>query len=124
MSNKDGRRAANAYGLRAETVAAFWLRAQFYKILDRNFRAPGGEIDIVAKRGNTVVFVEVKARGGIDEAIDALTPQKRRRIARAANYWLATHAWAMDCTLRADAVFVARGTLPRHVENAFELGVD
>ncbi len=117
------RRAAYFYGLRAETIAAIWLKARFYAVLDRNYRVNGGEIDIVAKRGPVIAFVEVKARGDLDDAAIAITPQKRRRISRAASRWLATHPWAMTCTLRADAVFVAPGKLPRHLENAFELGV-
>ena len=119
----DARRAAYAFGLRAETVATLWLKAHFYSILDRNYRIQGGEIDVIAKRGRTIVFVEVKARGALDDAAIAITPQKQRRFARAANRWVATHPWAMGCTLRADAIFVAPGKLPRHVENAFELGV-
>jgi putative endonuclease len=117
------RRAARAYGLEAETLAALWLRARLYTILDRNYRIKGGEIDIVARRGRTIAFVEVKARGEFEEAVVALTPMKQRRIRRAANRWVATHPWAMGYTLRADAIFIARGKLPRHLENAFELGV-
>lgn len=120
-ANEDGRRAAYAYGLQAETVATLWLRARLFSILDRNYRAQGGEIDIVAKRGRTIAFVEVKARGSIDDAAIAITPQKQRRFRRAANRWLATHSWAATYTLRADAIFIAPGALPRHVENAFAL---
>lgn len=119
----DSRRAAYAYGLRAEMAATLWLRARLYQILARNYRVQGGEIDVIAKRGRTIVFVEVKARGDLDDAAIAITPQKQRRFSRAANRWLATNPWAMTYTLRADAIFVAPGRLPRHVENAFELGV-
>ncbi|BDV34941.1 YraN family protein [Methylocystis iwaonis] len=121
--DEDARRSAFAYGLRSETIAALWLRAQLYTILDRNFRTQGGEIDIVAKRGGTVVFVEVKARGDLAEAAIAITPQKRRRISRAVDRWIAANPWAMRCTLRGDAIFIARGKLPQHLENAFELRV-
>ncbi|WP_442754088.1 YraN family protein [Methylocystis sp. JAN1] len=120
---ENARRAARAYGLQAETIASLWLRARLYTILDRNFRIKDGEIDIIAKRGRTIAFVEVKARGDLDDAAIAITPQKQRRVSRAANRWVATHPWAMGCTLRADAIFVAPGKLPRHLENAFELGV-
>lgn len=119
----DARRAAYAYGLRAETIATLWLRAHFYAVLARNYRVQGGEIDVIARRGRTIVFVEVKARADLDDAAIAITPQKRRRFSRAANRWVATNPWAMNCTLRADAIFVAPGKLPRHLENAFELGV-
>ncbi len=117
----DSRRAAHVYGLRAETVATLWLRTRLYEILERNYRVQGGEIDIVAKRGRTIAFVEVKARGALEDAAIAITPQKQRRCRRAANRWLATHPWAASYTLRADAIFVAPGRLPRHLENAFAL---
>jgi len=120
---KEARRAAYVYGLRAETAATLWLRARLYQILARNFRAHGGEIDIVARRGRTIVFVEVKARGDLDNAAIAITPQKQRRFSQAAGRWLASNPWAMTYTLRADAIFLARGRLPRHLENAFELRV-
>ena len=118
---KNARRAAYAFGLRAETIAALWLRARLYSILARNYRAHGGEIDIVAKRGRTVAFVEVKARGDIEDAAIAITPQKQQRFSRAANRWLTSNPWAINCTLRADAIFIAPGAMPLHVENAFEL---
>ncbi|MEF3367351.1 YraN family protein [Methylocystis sp. 9N] len=123
MEQNRARRAAYAYGLRAETVATLWLRARFYKILARNFRAHGGEVDIVARRGHTIVFVEVKARGDLDNAAIAITPQKQRRFSQAAGRWLAANPWAINYTLRADAIFVAPGKFPRHLENAFELRV-
>ncbi|MDP3554257.1 YraN family protein [Methylocystis sp.] len=119
----DARRAAYVYGLRAETAATLWLRARLYQILARNFRAHGGEIDIIAKRGRTIVFVEVKARGLIDDAVIAITPQKHRRFSQAVGRWLSANPWAMNYTLRADAIFLAPGRLPRHLENAFELRV-
>ncbi|QGM99302.1 YraN family protein [Methylocystis parvus] len=120
---ENARRAARAYGLQAETIATLWLRARLYAILDRNFRIKDGEIDIVAKRGGTIAFVEVKARGDLEEAFIAITPQKQRRISRAVNRWVATHPFAMNCTLRGDAIFIAPGKLPRHLEDAFELRV-
>jgi putative endonuclease len=123
MGQDRARRAAYVYGLRAETLATLWLRARLYRILARNYRAHGGEIDIVAKRGRTIVFVEVKARGKFDDAAIAITPQKQRRFSQAVGRWLAANPWAMTHTLRADAIFLASGRLPRHLENAFELRV-
>lgn len=117
----NARRAAYAYGLRAETVATLWLRARLYQIVARNYRAQGGEIDIIARRGRTVAFVEVKARGDLDSALHAITPQKRQRFSRAANRWLTANPWAMTYTLRADAIYIAPGKFPAHVTDAFEL---
>jgi putative endonuclease len=115
------KRASYASGLRAEAVAALWLRAKFFRILARRYRAQGGEIDIVACRGRTIAFVEVKARDTLDDAATSITPQKQKRLSRAAAGWLAAHPWAATYTLRADAIFIAPGRLPKHIEAAIEL---
>jgi putative endonuclease len=120
----EAKRASHSFGLRAETLATLWLAFKFYRILDRRYRAQGGEVDIVARRGRTIIFVEVKARGELDDARAAITPQKQRRLSRAAAGWLASHPWAAAYTLRADAIFVAPKRLPRHVEAAIQLRFD
>ncbi|MFY9657462.1 MAG: YraN family protein [Methylocystis sp.] len=111
------------FGAHAETVAEVLLRLKFYKILARRYRVKGGEIDIVARRGDVVAFVEVKARAEMDAALIAITPQKERRLRIAAERWLVQNPWAVNCTLRADAVFVAPRRLPQHVEDVMVLGV-
>jgi putative endonuclease len=121
MSETEERRARHRGGLRAETLATLWLRAKLYTILDRRYRIRGGEIDIVARRGRTIAFVEVKARARLEEAMISITEEKRRRISRAASKWLASNPWAVDHVLRGDAVYVAPRRLPLHVEAAFEL---
>ncbi|MBG0812117.1 YraN family protein [Methylosinus sp. H3A] len=121
MSQADARRARHRGGLRAETLAALWLRAKFYTILDRRYRIRGGEIDIVARRGRTIAFVEVKARASLEEAMISITEEKRRRISRAASKWLASNPWAADHALRGDAVYIAPRRLPLHMEAAMEL---
>ena len=118
------RRSAHLFGLKAETIAAILLTLKGYSILARRFAAHGGEVDLVVRRGGAVAFVEVKARADLDAAADAISPAKRRRIGRAARAWLARNPWAVDFTLRGDAVFVARGKLPRHVRCAYRLMVD
>ncbi len=112
------------FGQRSETAAADFLFAGGYRILARNFTAPGGEIDIVASREGVIAFVEVKARADLDAAADAISPAKRRRISRAARAWLARNPWAAGFTLRGDAVFVAPGRLPRHAVAAYRLEID
>ena len=119
----DARRAARAFGLRAETLATLWLRAQLFTILDRNYRVQGGEIDIVAQRGHLIVFVEVKARADLETAALAITPQKQRRIQRAVHHWLARHPRSTGCALRADAILIAPGQLPRRIAGVFDLSV-
>jgi putative endonuclease len=117
----EAKRAARAFGLRAETLAALWLRAHWFRILDRNYRVQGGEIDIVAQRGQLIVFVEVKARADFETAALAITPGKQRRIRRAVHHWLGRHPRATGCALRADAILVAPGKLPRRIEGIFDL---
>jgi len=118
------RRRAHRFGLRAESIAALLLRVKGYQVLDRRFSAAGGEIDLVARRGATIAFVEVKARDGLETAAEAITEAKRRRIGRAARVWLARNPWAAAFNLRGDAVFVAPGRLPRHLAAAYRLEVD
>jgi putative endonuclease len=118
------RRIAHLYGLKAESVAALLLRLKGYTILARRFVVSGGEIDLVARRGASIAFVEVKARADIEVAAIAISAAKRRRIARAARVWLTRNPWAAGLTLRGDAVFVARGRLPRHEPDAYRLEID
>ncbi len=115
------RREAHWRGLGAEWLAAALLRLKFYSILAFRYRVHGGEIDIVARRGDTIAFVEVKVRPSLDEASTAITLAKRRRISRAARVWLAANPSAAVLTLRGDAVFVAPWRWPRHAIAAFEL---
>jgi putative endonuclease len=118
------RRRAHRFGLRAETIAAWLLRLKGYRVLARRFVVSGGEIDIVAQRGDAIAFVEVKARDDLDEAASAIHEAKRRRISRAARVWLTRNPWAAGSTLRGDAVFVAPGRLPRHLVAAYRLDLD
>jgi putative endonuclease len=118
------RRRAHRFGLRAELVAELMLRLKGYQVLSRRFAAAGGEIDLVARRGATVAFVEVKARDNLEAALNAIDPGKRRRISRAARVWLARNPWAAGLNLRCDAVFIAPGRLPRHFAAAYRLDLD
>ena len=118
------RAAARSFGLYAETLAAVWLRLKGYRVVARQFRVTGGEVDIIARRFDTIAFVEVKARGVMEDAQIAITPQKLRRISVAARRWLTKNPVVAQYTLRVDAVFVAPRRLPLHVENIAPLQVD
>ena len=117
------RRATFARGRIAERTALLLLIAKGYRPLARRFAAAGGEIDLIVRRGDTIAFVEVKARGVMDDALAAITATKRRRFSRAVRAWLARHPATAGLTWRADAVFVARWRIPRHLEAAFELEI-
>src|SRR5271163_625394 len=118
------RREAHIYGLKAESIAALMLRLKGYRILARRFVVSGGEIDLIARRGGSIAFVEVKARADLEIAAISISATKRRRIARAARVWLARNPWAAGLTLRGDAVFVAPRRLPRHAPSAYRLEID
>jgi putative endonuclease len=115
------RRRAYRGGRTAERLAAAFLRLKGYRILARHYQAGGGEIDIVARRGDTVAFVEVKIRPSLDEALLAITPAKRRRMAQAARAWLTANPWAMAVNRRGDAVCLAPWRPPRHLTAVIEL---
>jgi putative endonuclease len=118
------RRDAHLYGIKAESIAALLLRVKGYTILARRFVVSGGEIDLIARRGGSIAFVEVKARADLEVAAIAISAAKRRRIARAARVWLTRNPWAAGMTYRVDAVFVARRRLPRHAPDAYRLEID
>lgn len=111
-------------GHRAEWIALLFLLCKGYRPLARRYAAAGGEVDLIVARGGTIAFIEVKARGLMDDALVAITATKRRRFSRAARAWLSRNAWAATRTWRADAVFVARGRWPRHLVSAFEMEID
>jgi len=114
------RQVAFALGLSAESRAAALLIAKGYRIVARRWRSPVGEIDIVARRRGTLVFVEVKARERLDDAAEAVVVRQQRRIIAAAEAWLASHPDDVNCDMRFDVMLVAPKSLPRHIVAAFD----
>lgn len=119
-SRSSARRLAERIGHRGEWWAALFLQLQLYRIRDRRYKAPVGEIDLVAERWGTIVFVEVKARGRAGDEAEALHAVNQRRIVQAAQYWLARHPREADRRFRFDVIFLAPWRWPRHVINAFD----
>ena len=112
--------AAFRTGLSAEARAAAFLMAKGYRILAKRFRTPHGEVDLVARRRNTLIFVEVRARASLDEAAYAVTPRQQQRIIAAAEAWLMAHPEHAEYELRFDALLIAPKRLPRHLLAAFD----
>jgi putative endonuclease len=112
--------AAFRTGLSAENRAAALLMAKGYRILAKRFKTPYGEIDIVAKKRNLIAFIEVKARGRLDDAAYAVTPRQQARIIDAAGAWLMAHPEHAEFDLRFDAILIAPRRLPRHLLAAFD----
>jgi putative endonuclease len=108
------RRARERWGRRAEQIAAIWLIAKGYRLLARRVQTPGGEIDLVMRRRDTLVFVEVKARATLDFGLAALHPATQRRCQAAARWLSPRFGWA-GATIRHDAVLIRPWALPRHL---------
>ncbi|MBT3765301.1 MAG: YraN family protein [Rhodospirillaceae bacterium] len=106
----------------AETICAWVLRLKGYRILARGFRVPVGEIDIIARRGRLLVFVEVKARRSQTEAAESLSFRQRERITRAAQAYIAKFPGLSDMDMRFDAMLIVPGSWPRHLTDAWREG--
>ena len=115
----DERQAAWRRGLRAESLAALLLRLKGYRILQKRFRVPAGEIDLIARRGKLIAFIEVKARNSRADAAESISPHQRRRIAAAAAAFLARRPDLAGCDMRFDAVLVAPRRMPLHLADAW-----
>ncbi len=113
------RREAEQRGRGAETLACWYLRLKGWRILARRARVPGGEVDIVARRGRTLAFIEVKARGSEEAAAFALDRYRLRRVAVAAERLTPKYMRGGD-DVRIDALFVVPGRLPRHLANVWQ----
>ncbi|GAM11431.1 hypothetical protein OR1_03747 [Geobacter sp. OR-1] len=113
-------------GSQGEDLATAFLEWQGYVILERNYRCKGGEVDIVAKEGKTVVFVEVKTRRTASYGVPQLsvTPFKQRQIMKASLTWLASHR-QLEAPARFDviAIILHGDGEPAfdHIRNAFDL---
>ena len=112
--------AAFGLGISAESRAAAYLVAKGFRILSRRWKSPLGELDIVARRRKLLIFVEVKARATLDAAAESIAVRTQRRIASAAEAWLATYPQPNVTDMRFDAMLVAPGKIPRHIQGAFE----
>ena len=116
---RPARRRAYGRGRRAERTAAWWLRLKGYRILAHGFRAPVGEIDLIARRGGILALVEVKARPSVSEGHEAIAPRQRRRIERAALVLLQRRPDLAGLDLRFDVVLISPRRWPMHIADAW-----
>lgn len=113
-------------GIQGEELAASYLEQAGLKIVARNYRCRGGEVDIIARDGKTLVFVEVKSRRNLAYGVPqlAVTPFKQRQISKAALTWLAKNR-QQDVPARFDviAILLTSNCSHRieHIRNAFDL---
>lgn len=103
----DKRVRAERSGRLAETLAAWAYRLRGFEIMDRRFKAAGGEVDLVARKGPLLVFIEVKRRAAVDDALFAVTYRNRRRMEQAVKSWLARHPRLAQSDIRFDIAAVA-----------------
>jgi putative endonuclease len=111
---------ANRLGHRGEALAAFSLRLKGWRIVARRYRSPLGEIDLIARRGNLIAIVEVKARSSFRGAMDSVTPSAQKRIMGSADLWLSRQKDAAKLSIRFDIIAVLPWRWPIHIERAFE----
>jgi putative endonuclease len=101
----------------SEWIAAAYLTAKGYRILARRWKAPGGEIDLVAARGRRLAFVEVKYRLTLADAEASITPHQRSRVRRGASVWLARHPAYQAHEIGFDLLFLLKRRWPMHIRN-------
>jgi putative endonuclease len=116
---REARVRAYRAGLLAESCTALLLRLKGYTIVARRYKTPVGEIDLVALKGRRLAFIEVKRRKTREEAAWTLPAKQRRRIVRAAQYWLAGHPDFAGHDIAFDVVLSAPWAWPRYIANAF-----
>ncbi len=113
------RKRAQRWGHMSEWLAAGFLMLKGYRILAMRYKTKLGEVDIIAKKGNLIIMVEVKARRTIEEAFDSVTVTSQRRIEAAGDLWLGKQKNAHILSIRYDIIAVRPWKWPHHYENAF-----
>lgn len=113
------RQKARRRGALAEYRAALALMLKGYRILGFRVRTPLGEIDLIARKGDLIACVEVKARRSLEMAVFAVTPAAQHRIRGAAGLWLSRRADAARLSVRFDIVAVRPWRWPIHLPGAF-----
>lgn len=116
---REKRRKAFFRGHSAEYLAALALLVKGFRIIERRYRTKLGEIDLIARRGNLVLIVEVKARASLEAAMDAVNPASMRRIEGAADLWLARQPDYAELCLRFDLIAVRPWRWPQHQKAFF-----
>lgn len=126
LASKHRKKTAYRFGLRAETLAAWYLRLKGYQILAERYRVMQGEIDVLARRGNTLVAVEVKARKRLSDCEHSISPHKQRKILHAVRHLLAGGRSKIaglrdlsDPTIRFDAMWIVPYRWPTHIKDAW-----
>lgn len=110
------RQRAEKRGRQGEWLAALWLMMTGWRVLARRVKTPAGEIDLIARRGRTLAFIEVKARSGELAAREAFHPRQQARLIRAAALWRARRGGLARFAIRFDLICIVPGRLPLHLK--------
>ena len=113
------RQLAEKSGREGERRAALWLRAKGWSILATRRKTPAGEIDLIARRGNLIAFIEVKWRRSKAELDHAVDEYRLSRVAAAVEAVAHEYATAGE-DIRLDVILLAPGAFPRHIANAWQ----
>ena len=114
------RRRAERRGRRAEVMAELALLLRGFRVVARRFKTKAGEVDLIARRGDLILMVEVKARKTLAEAHDAVTVTALRRIEAAGDIWLGRQREHGQLSIRYDLIAVLPGRWPVHVHNIWQ----
>lgn len=106
-------------GKRAEWLALAYMMAKGYAPVSTRYKTPQGEIDLIMRRGRTLVFIEVKARANRADAAFAIHAKNQSRVVNAARAFLSTHENYHDWNMRFDAIIIAWYRWPHHITHAF-----
>ncbi|MGB0935188.1 MAG: YraN family protein [Alphaproteobacteria bacterium] len=109
------------WGLISEWLSAWALRLKGYTILAQRYRTSMGEIDLIAKRGNALRFVEVKARPDLLQGMESISANQRRRIEKSATIFIG-QAGLEAAEIAFDAMVVCPYRWPKHVQHAWRYG--
>ncbi len=108
------------HGHMAEQLAALYLLLKGYKILKRRYKTPVGEIDLVARKRNILVLVEVKLRKDPTAALESITLKNQSRVMQAAQYFISAHPSCAHMDIRFDAIVMGWPFYWRHLDNAWQ----
>lgn len=115
----DRKRRSERKGRRAEWFAALALMLKGYRIVSLRYKTPVGEIDLVARKGDLIAFVEVKARRDLATGVDAVSYPAQRRIAAASELFISRQRDSARLSWRHDVVVVSPWAWPVHLKDAF-----
>ncbi len=98
-------------------MATIYLLLKGFRIIERRFKVPVGEIDIIAVKGSRLAFVEVKARADVEACEASITPKLRARVRRAADVWMGGHDCYRDYDLGFDLIFIRPRQWPLYLKD-------